>query len=207
MEIEGEKEKYKANSLHNLDALIEKKKSLLNAKKSAFQSLLAVSKKIVPKSSTQSKVVYYKGITGLKRSLWNTVNADRKIYTIIHPDFDDILNFNFYDRVREEFVAKGIKLYELTNQKVVPSFTNIEEFASSSHLETRHIPETDLKIKFEVQIYNDVYVMYYFRDEDIVCIEIHNKGLAKMQKQLFENLWHKAKPMKITNKQGQAKVF
>jgi hypothetical protein len=70
--------------------------------------------------------------------------------------------------------------------------------------EIRHIPAKQLKIKFEILIYNDVYVMYRYQGREIFCVEIYNQELTDMQRQIFEYMWAKARKFKVLNRQGEA---
>lgn len=206
LEIKDNKELYKANPIENLNLLLKTKQKQIEKKKEIYKELKGNLQKLQAVNKQSSKVLYYKGLEGLKNCLWNSINAKGFIYLIIHPDFDDVLNFNFYDKVREELVKNKVKVHELTNQTVVPSFTNVEDFLNKNQWEARHLSKKDLDIRYEIQIYNDVYVMYYFKNNEINCVEIHNKSLAQMQKQLYEYLWAIADKMKIIDKQGKSKV-
>ena len=64
-----------------------------------------------------------------------------------------------------------------------------------------------MKIKFEVLIYNDVYVMYRYKGKEVFCVEIYNQELADMQRQLFRYMWKKARRFKVLNKEGKAELL
>lgn len=42
--------------------------------------------------------------------------------------------------------------------------------------------------------------------KDIFCVEIYNRGLADMQRQLFDFAWAKAKRMRKIGNRGAARV-
>jgi len=48
--------------------------------------------------------------------------------------------------------------------------------------------------------------MYTYEKKDIFCVEIYNKDLADMQKQLFDFLWEKAIPMRIIDIHGEVEI-
>ena len=49
--------------------------------------------------------------------------------------------------------------------------------------------------------------MYTYEKKDIFCVEIYNKDLADMQKQLFDFLWEKAIPMRIIDIHGEVEIW
>jgi len=102
-------------------------------------------------------------------------------------------------------VDRKIGIRTLTNLKKIPSWTSVSEMIEK-YWEVRHVPENQLKIKFEVLIYNDVYVMYRYDGKEVFCVEIYNQELADMQRQTFEYMWRKAKKFKVVDDRGKAEL-
>jgi hypothetical protein len=68
----------------------------------------------------------------------------------------------------------------------------------------RHIPENVLEIRADIFIYNDVYaVCNYLESGDVFCFEIYNDNVARMQREIFEDLWKRAERMKNTDPRGE----
>ena len=70
----------------------------------------------------------------------------------------------------------------------------------------RYINPLKLKIDFEVLIYNNVYATYTHHDDSIFAVEIYNRELAAMQKQLFDFVWNQAQPMRFTDARGAVEL-
>ena len=85
------------------------------------------------------------------------------------------------------------------------TFTDVKELIEK-YDKFRYVSPTDLKINFEVLIYNDVYATYTYKGDEIFCVEIYNPQLAEMQKQLFDFIWSGAKKMQFVDERGGAEV-
>lgn len=196
--------KFEAKSYKQLELLLTNKEyeveRLRKAKSKIFDELASIKGKVDKKS----KVLYYTGKEGLKQVTWNSTKAKDKLYLFEILDMSAFLDYGFCEKVRVEFVKNKVKVFELTNQKNVPAWTNIEDF-TKNYWECRNIDPKELEMRFEMLLYNDVYAMYSFQNYDIFCVEIYNQNLANMQKQIFEFMWAKAKKMKV-GKGGKAEV-
>jgi len=195
--------KFEAKSYKQLEMLLKDKEyeveKLKKSKGKIFDELASIRGKV----DKSSKVLYYTGKEGLKQVTWNSTKAKAKLYIFEILDMSAFLDYGFCEKVRLEFVKNRVKVNELTNQKSMPGWTNIEEFVKK-YWRCRYIDPKELEMKFEMLLYNDVYAMYSFQNKDIFCVEIYNENLAKMQKQIFEYMWRKAKRMKV-GKGGSAK--
>lgn len=152
----------------------------------------------------ESKVLFYQGIEGLKQVTWNSLRAKGELSTFEIKDMDAFFDHEYAENLRRKFVERKINIRTLTNAIKIPPWTDV---AGAVQLwEIRHIPEKQLKIKFEILIYNDVYVMYRYRGREVFCVETYNQELADMQRQMFEYVWQKAGKFKVLNKQGEARL-
>ena len=122
-------------------------------------------------------------------------------------DLDAFFSHKEAEKLRLKFIAKQIQIKTLTNLKKIPSWTQEAQEMVEKYWEIRHIPESQMKIKFEVLIYNDVYVMYRYKGKEVFCVEIYNQELADMQRQLFRYMWKKARRFKVLNKEGKAELL
>ena len=85
------------------------------------------------------------------------------------------------------------------------NWTEITQLATD-FWECRYIPKSSFEVTFEILIYNDVYTMYNYQNNDVVGVEIHNKQLADMQGQIFDYLWNSSQPLKLLNKHGERSI-
>ena len=64
----------------------------------------------------------------------------------------------------------------------------------------RIIEKDHLTITGDTTIYNNIFSVMYWKQGEIVGVEIENPELVAMQKNMFEILWKIAKPFRIPTK-------
>ena len=195
--------KFAANSPTILKMQLLRKEKEHEALKESFPLLLSELDKVMGKGEMSSKVLYYTGVKGLEQVTYNSSQAKGELRIFEMADMSVFLDYGFCEKVRKEFVKNKVHIRELTNLKKVSAWTRIAELVRD-YWKCRYIDPRKLKMRFEILIYNNVYVMYQYRKGDIFCVEIYNDFLALMQKQVFDYLWKNAKPMKVLNKEGGA---
>lgn len=155
----------------------------------------------------EARVLYYRGKNGLKQVTWNSLKADKSLMIYeMASDMSAFVDQSFAEEVRREIVKRRIKVKQITNFKRIPPYTKVVEMIKK-YWRPRFIDPKVLKLSYEVLIYNDVVAMYNFRGKNIFCVEVLDKNLAEMQKQLFKFIWEGAKEMKIVNDKGEAVLF
>lgn len=198
--------KFAAVSYEKFENLLnEKEKEILELKKVLPELYLELAN-LKLKSQEEYKVLYYRGVEGLKQVTWNSLNAKGlfRIYEI--NDMNAFLDKKFTEKVRLEFVKREIKVHQLTNFRQIDDFTDI--FGHVKDWTPKYVNPLEFEINFKILIYNDVYCMYSYDEskKDIFCVEIYNSCLAKIQKQMFDFIWSKAKPIKTISKSGKSVV-
>jgi sugar-specific transcriptional regulator TrmB len=198
--------KFIAEPYEKLNLIISSKEEQLNTLKqnapALFNQLAIIS---MSNGAEESKILHYRGVEGLKQVTWNStkVKGDLRIYEVNLMHY--LIDREFSEKVRREF-AKDLshKFFQLTNHIHFDEYTQLENHIKQWNL--RHVPKEELDIKFEIQIYNNVTCMYEYTNDDIFIVEIYNKSLADMQKQIFDFVWKYAKPMKIMGLKGRAEL-
>jgi len=153
-----------------------------------------------------SEVLYYRGKKGLEQVTYNSTKAHGMLCIYeVSDTMDAFLDHDTSEKMRQKLVENNIFTKQLTNSKSIKEYTDVYEKVLN-HWEVRYINPNKMKFRFEVMIYNDVYAMYSFENNDIFCVEIYNKNLATMQKELFDFVWGGARKMKIINSRGKAQV-
>jgi sugar-specific transcriptional regulator TrmB len=195
--------KFEASSPDTLKMkLIEKElslKSLEDSLPEIYEMLSAITKENISKST----IKYYRGIEGLKQVTWNSTKAkdEFRIYEI--NKMISFLDEDFHTEVIDEFVKNKIVDFQLTNFKEYNEYTENEEFVKK-YWQLRYIDKNEINIDFETLIYNDVYTIYEYKNDDVFCVEIYSEKLAEMQKDIFNFVWKFAQPMKIIDLKGKA---
>ncbi|OGH12636.1 MAG: hypothetical protein A2776_00885 [Candidatus Levybacteria bacterium RIFCSPHIGHO2_01_FULL_40_10] len=160
--------------------------------------------KISWRKHEKTKVLYYKGIEGLKQIAYNSTRADKELLTYeIVNDMSEFVGQKFAEEMRREFVKNKVFVREMTWNKKFEAYTEVTELVSK-YWETRYIDPKSFRMQSEALIYNDVYVIYNPLDKEVFGVEIYNADIANMQRQLFEYIWAQAKPLKIVSPQGKA---
>ena len=109
-------------------------------------------------------------------------------------------------QVNWNMLRKKIMVRTLTNRTHQKPYTKVVEMVKN-WWQLRHIPKSVLEIRADVFIYNNVYAVCNFLDGgDVFCFEIYNENVAQMQREIFEELWKKAKLMSITDQKGGMKL-
>lgn len=204
--LEENGRKFETTSPKQLEMLLVEKEQELETLKKTIPLVISQLEELHGTNSKNSKVLYYEGISGLKQITWNSLKAKGELLIYeVGTDMSAFLDKKFSEKVREELVLRKILTRQLTNHKKICDFTNVTSLVKK-YWEVRYVSPADLKMNFEVLIYNNVYVAYNYSGKDIFCVEIYNQSLADMQRQLFEFVWKKSKVMKIISDRGGAEV-
>src|SRR3989344_1475509 len=196
--------KFGANSHKRLEMLILEKEAEIERLKKTAPSIFSELTTLERKSKGESKVLYYSGIEGLKQVTWNSIQAKGELCTMELSNMSGFLDQTFAEKVREEMVSRKINIRQLSNLPHMDSYTKVKGVVD--YWECRYLDPKLLTIEFEMLIYNNVYAIYNYQNNDIFCVEIYNQELSDMQKQLFDYIWKTAKPMKVLSPEGEASV-
>ena len=153
----------------------------------------------------KSRIMHYQGIEGLKTVTWNSTKAVGTLRVFeLASDMSAFLDFDFSERVRIEYVRKGLlnSSKQLTNFKKIHPWTNVVEFVDL--WKCRYVNSKDLNMSLEIVVYNETVAIYQFQKMEIFCIEILNADHAEMIKGLFDYVWNRSSKMKKVGSRGEA---
>jgi len=205
-QLQGRGLKFEADTYKNLELLLFEQENKLNSLKTCIPILYKDLEGLAYVPQSNSKILYYHGMNGLKQVTWNSLKAKGGLCLFELADMSAFLDYGFCEEVRQEFVNRGVHVRELSNLKKMPGWTNVLEFPKH-FWSCRYIDPKKLKVRFEILIYNNVVCLYNYEGKEIFCVEIYDESLAKMQKQLFDFMWDNAKKMKILDEHGEATVL
>ncbi len=197
---------FEAGDVRELKIILQQREEELKNLKDSFKQLDKFTKNLSIPDIAKTKILSYKGIDGLKQITWNSKNAKDELRIIEQSTMSQFLDYGFSERARTEFLLNKVHTKEISNLKEIPAWTDIKQFVTD-YWDCRYVDKKIFEVKFEILIYNDVYAMYNYENDDIVGVEIYNKQLAGMQKQLFDFLWNNSKPMKKLNENGACAVL
>jgi sugar-specific transcriptional regulator TrmB len=183
---EGWGQKLRAAPPANLEILIDKEASELEAKRKELPSILEMLSGLGTNTQTLFEVKHYKGIEGIKQMVWNELKA-KEIVVFSRGEFNEMVGKAFAEKVREEAVLRKQRIYEISNDSQ-NNFTENLNY-QSKHYQGKVISEKQLLIMHHIDIYNDTISIYNWHEKPISGIEIINKPLAEMFKQIFQNYW------------------
>jgi hypothetical protein len=129
--------------------------------------------------------------------MWNTLSAKEEI--IRYPEFGriKIVGENFFHSWTEMIIEKNITERAIINLKkdTLNHFLYSHEYDKrSKYQQTNVLPESTLNISGDTTIYNSTFALCYWKQGEVVGVEIENSELVKMQKSIFETLWKISEP-------------
>lgn len=153
-----------------------------------------------------SQILYYRGQHGLSQVNWHLLRAKGEFLSYEVDNAEAYLPRQEAEDLRARIVDSQIKIRTISNITSWAPFTDI--MGLTDLWQIHHVDQSVLTIKSDIFIYNNVYaVVNYLSKKDVFCVEIYNKQLADMQRQLFENLWTTTKSLKILDSHGTAQLL
>lgn len=148
--------------------------------------------------SPQTQVRYYHGIPGFRQMMWNILSAKDEIvgYSIFDQSY--VIKSNVVQRWIEEMIKRKIhdRVIINTSKGSLTYLSNDgEKNIRSMYQQIRSIDEKKFSISGDTTIYNNVFAVAWWKQGEVVGVEIENPELVKTQKSIFEILWKLAKPL------------
>jgi sugar-specific transcriptional regulator TrmB len=195
--------KFVANEPKQLEMLLVKKEAELMGLQRSLPEVVEILERKADSGKSGSKILYYRGQEGLSQVNWNVLRTRGEFLSYEVATADAYLPQVEAEKLRQGLVEKRIKVRTLTNKTRQEAYTKVTEMVKK-WWRLRHIPKKILEIKTDVFIYNNVYaVCNYLDDGDVFCFEIYNENIAQMQREIFEDLWQRAKEMKKVGLKGE----
>lgn len=183
---------YEAQKPEVLDFLVaESERKAENLRKN-LPAISHALKSLQASSPSNSRVIEYQGVDGLKQMNWNLNKANKEYRVFELAGLDKHLGNHFANKMRQIVAEKQLRTYDLTNNPNRAA----EPGVVSPLSEARYIDPTVFKIEFETYIYNNCVALLNYDREDIFGVEIYNDKLAAQQMQIFDLLWSLSRPLK-----------
>lgn len=179
----------KAAAPENLELLLADEEMLLRQKRNTFPEILADLSSISTHDKSPFEVKHYSGVDGMKQMFWNTLSAKKDILVFGYETKNEIVGKDFAEKVRLEQVRRKIKLYEIENATDQGDYWYTDVPSWGNYYDSRHIPESMMKIKQMIMIFNDTVALMHWWKEEYVGLEVINDFYAEMQKQIFWTYW------------------
>ncbi len=182
--------KYRANSEGLNHYLLSEESRVEQLKKSIPKLVKELGES---KVTAGSEVKYYQGTEGLKQMIWNVVNQKDEFLGLGYQDWNATVGKNYADKLRQKMLDNKLRSREILNEVDDSfAFTDLGKGYSQVY-EHRAIDPKILLINHDTYIYGDVFAYYYHYEGEYFGVEIHNKEIARTERQMFEVLWKIAK--------------
>lgn len=183
----AKKSLYRAVDAEKMELVIVRQETSLSQLRANIP-LLARELKREPRG-TESEVVYYRGVQGLKQLLWNVVASGKEYMGLGYENWNTSVGKRFAEKLRAKNVETGAKSRELLNDDgSEPAYTDLK-MSYQQVYRHRVIDKAILEIKHDTYIYGDVFAYYYHYQGEYFGVEIHNMQIARTERQIFEILW------------------
>ena len=194
--IEEYRQLVKAVDIHQLDFLIKEKERQSSFLREVFpqMNMLVSQQKILQQPTT--KVVFYRGIEGIKQMGWNTLQAKKEVLGFTYRRYSEIVGEKFTYKWYEEMLARKIYFREIYSDTYLKSLKTSLTISKDPRFQQRYISSKILDINHQSDIYNNVVTHYNWYEGEIFGVEIYNEKVAQMQKQIFNLVWKMAKVKK-----------
>ncbi|HOU75898.1 MAG TPA: helix-turn-helix domain-containing protein [Candidatus Dojkabacteria bacterium] len=191
--ISNYSDKYKTAPSITLQFQIEKKKQELETFSESMQ-LISENIKSLEKGLPKTAVRYFKGIDGMKQLIWNTTRAQKGIIGYSVFGRKDIVGKEFIKKYNMEILNLDIKdRIIITNETVPKATATLSTSFQRKYQNIRIIQTPNFYISGDTYIYNNVYAVNFWNENEVIGIEIENTEIAKVQKSIFETMWRISK--------------
>lgn len=180
-------------NMHEKISAIEHNLSTIDDIESAVEKLSIIG------SEPAVAVRYYKGRSGARQLLWNSLKATQEVYVYSEWGRGEYVGVEFYRRFVAESKRRNLKekVITLNNERVLRSITkHIGSPIARTHLADIHcVDPEEIAIKGETFIYDNVYAQIFLKDKTISGFEIESTKFVAMQRSMFESYWRATKPI------------
>lgn len=186
---EGKKKYIHPVGMHKLEMLVKEQESKADYLRNIFPEISSIIPASNSMSQPGSKILFYKGVDGMKQMLWNTLNATGEVSGYTSHDLKNVVGAEYEQSWRKEFKYRRLHSKELIGNAEIANHLKMRILNDPDRFEMRFISGDILSIKNHTYIYNDVFAYFTSAEGEFFGIEIYNKDTSKLQKQLFEAVW------------------
>jgi len=189
-------QKLQAYPLSILQASLDKQKAQVDELQQKLTTLeMSLAHTLATPTSTE--VRYYYGQKGFQQMMWNALKAKDGIVGYSQFGRLEVVGNEFNKKLTEETIQRGITDRVITNPKYAQEYLTIYTDLDRRKLyqTTRVIDAKRLHISGDTSIYNNIFNVAYWKQGEVVGVEIENAELVKTQRDIFELIWAIAEPV------------
>lgn len=192
--LDQKRVKAKAVEPEKLELLVDREEAKVKKLKGQLPKLISQLGQIKDIPSSSTKVLYFRGQKGLQQMLWNVTKTKGEFLGYGYGNWNDSVGKEFAEKLRQKIVDKKIISREIQNEdqvNKVKTYSDTDQY--DKYHESRSILKSVVEINHDTYVYDGVFAFYHFFEGELFGVEIHNKEIAKTQRQIFEVLWKQAK--------------
>lgn len=200
--VKYKSQQFRAYPIDILTNTIDQEKNRLETLTTSFEYLKSHIHEKTTNLSTMTQVRYYHGAAGIRQMMWNALAAEKENIGYSVMGRREVVGATFLKRFLEEFSRR-----KLLDRVLINPTSHTLQYVADGNLsiqgklanfeKIRVLPESQLRITGDTTIYNNIFAVMYWKQNEIVGVEIENPELVAMQKSIFENMWKLAKPLQM----------
>lgn len=191
--VERQGTRIKSVNVDGLKVLVKEKQQEVERMTQALGKLKTNLPTTIPIKHTQ--VRYYYGIEGLRQLVWNSMRAKDAIYGYSVYSRDKYTGEKLEEEYWQTCLTNNIKDYVIVNTDALERVRHAYLLGAHKFQKIRVIPENNFYISGDTYIYNNIYAVNFWENDEIFGVEIENSEIVKVQKAIFNYIWERAKPL------------
>ena len=194
--VDDQGRKVKASPPERLSNILSEQKRKITELEGELPSLIEQMKMVQPSMKLTTEVRYYKGESGIRQMIWNSLHAKETARSYAALRRREYIDPKFEKKFEEEWVRRKLKDKVIVNEPRTDYIKNQMVRSYRKTLELKIIPKEKYYLTNDIIIYNNILSIMSLEHGNLVGVEIENAEIAKTQKSLFDIVWEVAKPLK-----------
>lgn len=192
-----------ASDPEQISLLLRKKEEKILALKKSIPGVIDELKSLQSSPRHITQVRYYEGKKGVQQLIWNTLRSKETLRSFGYRSLKEAVGVEFLVRWWDESGLRGQSHRMLANPETYKFKDAADKGAkvkfapkTKGFFRRRYFTEKELPILTETFIYDDIFAIIQWKDDDVCGIEICNQTIADQEKFVFDKLWRMGKKYK-----------
>ncbi len=196
--IKENSKEIKATNVKNIENIVDEYKEQYQKALDAFGFLKKMGLNLM-KKAPKTQVRYYQGAEGFKQMLWNTLHTQTGVVGYSQFGRIKIVGEIFYSKWVKEFRRKKLSDRAITSEigleYVKKHIFNPGDKHQLDESGVRFLPKSKFHVSGDHSIYDNIYAACYWKDDEVVGVEIENPEFVELHQSIFKILWDIAEPI------------
>lgn len=191
----------RAIDISKLEIIVNNQYQKAQELKNQFFDIKTILSGFIGDNQPQTKVLYYRGQSGLQQLAWNALRAKSELVGYSYRSWQEAIGLEFAKKWYREAINRNFSMREIYSDEFKKSIKKEKQFYLMSEYknfkyQAKYISSKILNINHQVDIYNDVVAFYNWYQGEVFGIEIYNQKISYFQRQIFEVMWQRARKTK-----------